>query len=168
MIQQAINQGLSLAALVTTQTQGYKTKSRIQQIKGEGARINRVIQATASDTSPEGIETRTAAIEKGKELSAERFALDPSQKTFAQYKQNIAYAQSLDTRETPEEYAERLAYEEGRELAEQEYAQEQEYFASQAGQMAQRAQEHMAMRQTTKQRQFKNKSLRQKKKHGVI
>lgn len=34
--------------------------------------------------------------------------------------------------------------------------------------MAQRAQEHMAEKQTIKQRNFKNKSLRQKKKHGVI
>lgn len=164
MIQQAINQGLSLAALVTTQTQGYKTKSRIQQIKGEGARINRVIQATASDTSPEGMKARTAAIEKGKELSAERFALDPSQRTFAQYKQNIAYAEAADTRLTPEQEEEQLAYE----AAQEEYEQEQEYLASQAGQMAQRAQEHMATKQKTKQRQFKNKSLRQKKKHGVI
>lgn len=168
MIQQAINQGLSLAALVTTQTQGYKTKARIQQIKGEGARINRVIQATASDTSPEGIEARTAAINKGKELSAERFALDPSQRTFAQYRQNIAYAQAADTRLTPEEEAEQLARQEAYEAYEQEYAQEQEYLASQAGQMAQRAQMHMAEKQHVKQRQFKNKSLRQKKKHGVI
>lgn len=168
MIQQSINQGLSLAALVYSQTPGFKQSARIQRIKGEGAKINKIIAATEGDTSPEGIKARTAAIERGKELSEERFAIDPSQKTFTQFKQNIAYAQAIDTRETPEEMAQREAYEESIAQYEQEQAQEQGYFTSEAEKMAQRAQLHMATRQSTKQRTYKNKSLRQKKKHGVI
>lgn len=168
MIQQAINQGLSLAALVYSQTPGFKTKAHIQQIKGEGAKVNKVIAATENDTSPEGIKARTAAIERGKELSEERFAIDPSKKTFEQLKQNIAYAEKVDSRLTGEELAQKEAYTESLAAYEDEQAQEQKYFASESEKMAQRAQSHMAEKQHTKQRNYKNKSLRQKKKHGVI
>lgn len=157
MIQQAINQGLSLAALVATQTQGYKTKARIHQIKREGARINRILQVTASDTSPEGRKARSAAVERGKELSAEKLALDPSEETFEQYKENIAIAEAheADIQEQTEQQAqaeaEQLQQEAEQQFWEERAEQEPEPVEQSQYEVAEaRAQKHLAERQKTK------------------
>lgn len=105
MIQQAINKGLSLAALVYSHTPAFK--------KG----VRKTIPATEGDTSSETVKARTEAVEKEKQVAE--------------------YSEPATPSSTPEV-------------------------------MSQRAQEHMAEKQTIKQRNFKNKSLRQKKKHGVI
>lgn len=103
MIQQAINKGLSLAALVYSQTPAFKKGVRKQELKKEGSKVRKPVDA------PE----------------AEPETSEPGQ------------PEPATPSSTPEV-------------------------------MAQRAQEHMTEKQTIKQRNFKNKSLRQKKKHGVI
>lgn len=110
MIQQAINKGLSLAALVYSHTPAFK--------KG----VRKKIPATEGDTSSETVKARTEEVEKEKQV--------------AEYAEP-ALSEPATPSSTPEI-------------------------------MSQRAQEHMAEKQTIKQRNFKNKSLRQKKKHGVI
>lgn len=142
MIQQAINKGLSLAALVYSQTPAFKKGVRMQELKKEGSKVRKTIDATKGDTSAEAVKARTEAVEKGKQIAEEMFNTSPSKKTFAQYKQAAEYSEpALSEPAAPSSTPEI---------------------------MAQRAQEHMATKQTTKQRNFKNKSLRQKKKHGVI
>jgi hypothetical protein len=147
MIQQAINKGLSLAALVYSQTPAFKKGVRMQELKKEGSKVRKTIAATEGDTSSEAVKARTEAIEKGKQVAEEMFNTNPSKKTFEQYKQAAAYSEPAGSEPIqPEPVAPSSAPEV----------------------MAQRAQEHMAEKQTIKQRNFKNKSLRQKKKHGVI
>lgn len=142
MIQQAINKGLSLAALVYSQTPAFKKGVRMQELKKEGSKVRKTIAATEGDGSAEATKIRTEAVEKGKQIAEEMFITDPSEKTYAQYKQAAEYSEP--------ELSEPVAPSSTPEI------------------MAQRAQEHMAEKQTIKQRNFKNKSLRQKKKHGVI
>jgi hypothetical protein len=142
MIQQAINKGLSLAALVYSQTPAFKKGVRMQELKKEGSKVRKTIAATEGDTSSEAVKARTEAIEKGKQVAEEMFNTNPSKKTFEQYKQAAAYAEPAGSEPVAPSSAPEV--------------------------MAQRAQEHMAEKQTIKQRNFKNKSLRQKKKHGVI
>lgn len=112
-IQQSVNQGISLASLLYTQSPMFKS----------------------------GVEKRQLQIEANRRMKAEAAARTEAERT--NYEESVAAYQY-------------------------EQEQEQGYFASESEKMAQKAQSHMGEKQAVKQRHFKNKSLRQKKKHGVI